>query len=406
MRISENGIALIKMFEGLELDSYQDIAGVWTIGYGHTETAGPDQHISEREAEELLRHDLDPRERAVQQLSNVPLNQNEFDALVSFVFNVGIGGFKGSTARRRLNRNDRVGAADALTWWNKATVDGNLREVTGLTRRRAAEKALFLTPVEPPVVNDPKDIAENSRITPTEEAPRRESLGESRTIQGATIAGGAGAAASTIGKDSAEELDKVETNIQDGTGLTEKPAGEGLPGDGATTDGAAPGDGAGSSADGVPGGGTATDDGTPTDGATTDDATPDGATTDGSTDSGATDGGSAAGGATDGATADAGAAAGSTDAGDGTVAGGGGAATGATGDSLGEGAAASDAAPAVEGAPADGTARTIEMGVERPSKHEKHAVDAQLQFALLIIIVLSALYVIVARIDDWWRYRR
>ena len=331
MKISEAGIALIRRFEGLELESYQDIAGVWTIGYGHTETAGPNQKINEREAEELLRRDLAPRERAVEQLVSVGLNQNEFDALVSFVFNVGANAFKNSTARKRLNRNDRIGAGEALTWWNKATVSGVLREVRGLTRRRAAEKALFLTPVNPPIVNKPDNIAENSRITPTEEAPRRESLGESRTIQGATVAGGAGAAASTIGRDSAEELDQLEENIEQGTGLTEKPADQG--------------------GLGAPGGGAPAPDPS---------------------------------------------------------------AGGATGEAPAE-PPADDGAPADEGAPemtpdgppgVDDTVTTIEMGPERPSKHEKHAVDAQLQFALLVIILLSALYIVFARVDDWWKFRR
>lgn len=326
MKISEAGIELIRRFEGLELESYQDIAGVWTIGYGHTETAGPNQKINEREAEELLRRDLAPRERAVEQLVSVGLNQNEFDALVSFVFNVGANAFKNSTARKRLNRNDRLGAGDALTWWNKATVSGVLREVRGLTRRRAAEKALFLTPVNPPIVNKPDNIAENSRITPTEEAPRRESLGESRTIQGATVAGGAGAAASTIGKDSAEELDQLEENIEQGTGLTEKPVDQG--------------------GLGAPGGAEAPN---PSAGGTTDEAPAE--------------------------------------------------------------PPAEDGAPATETPPAeapagDGAITTIEMGPERPSKHEKHAVDAQLQFALLVIILLSALYIVFARVDDWWRFRR
>lgn len=326
MKISEAGIELIRRFEGLELESYQDIAGVWTIGYGHTETAGPNQKINEREAEELLRRDLAPRERAVEQLVSVGLNQNEFDALVSFVFNVGANAFKNSTARKRLNRNDRLGAGDALTWWNKATVSGVLREVRGLTRRRAAEKALFLTPVNPPIVNKPDNIAENSRITPTEEAPRRESLGESRTIQGATVAGGAGAAASTIGKDSAEELDQLEENIEQGTGLTEKPVDQG--------------------GLGAPGGAEAPDP----------------------------------------------------------------SAGGATGEAPAE-PPAEDGAPATETPPAeapagDGAITTIEMGPERPSKHEKHAVDAQLQFALLVIVLLSALYIVFARVDDWWRFRR
>ncbi|MCB2097226.1 MAG: glycoside hydrolase family protein [Parvularculaceae bacterium] len=357
MKISEAGIDLIKRFEGLELESYQDIAGVWTIGYGHTETAGPNQKINEREAEELLRRDIAPRERAVEQLAGVSLNQNEFDALVSFVFNVGAGAFKNSTARKRLNRNDRLGAAEALTWWNKATVGGVLREVRGLTRRRAAERALFLTPVNPPIVNKPEDIAENSRVTPVEEAPRRENLGDSRTIQGAAVAGGAGAAASTIGKDSAEELDHIETNIEQGTGLTEKPADQG---------------GLGGDTPGAPNAGGDIGDGSSDDG--TSDA-PD-ASADGASDGGVTpdDGG------TDGAAADSG-----TDGGDAPV-----------------------TNPENPDAPTagDATIQSIEMGQERPSKHEKHAVDAQLQFALLVIIVLSALYIVFARIDDWWKYRR
>ncbi len=224
MKTSENGVELIKRFEGLELEAYQDIAGIWTIGYGHT---GPDvqpgMKISERDAEELLRRDLKPREQGVESAVKVPLNQNEFDALVSFVYNVGINAFRSSTALKRLNRGDRVGAADALTWWNKATVGGVLREVLGLTRRRAAEKALFLTPTETPQVRDPERIDENSRATPIEDSPRRGNVAESRTVQGATIAGGAGVAASTLGKDTADELDQIETNIENGAGATEKP---------------------------------------------------------------------------------------------------------------------------------------------------------------------------------------
>jgi lysozyme len=366
MRISENGVALIKMFEGLELESYQDIAGVWTIGYGHTETAGPNQKINEREAEELLRRDLEPRERAVAQLVGVSLNQNEFDALVSFVFNVGAGAFKTSTARKRLNRNDRIGAAEALTWWNKATVNGVLREVRGLTRRRAAEKALFLTPVNPPIVNRPDEIAENSRLTPTEEAPRRESLGDSRTVQGAVVAGGAGAAASSIGRESAQDLDQLEKNIEQGTGLTEKPPGQGGIGD------PTPADGTAGATDGALDGGATGGDG-----------------------SAAGDQGSTGGGAEGGAAADDVSGEGST----------GGATAGAddrtTGESLPDAGEDSAAAP-----DAGATTQTIAVEGVRPSAREKNAVDAQLQFALLVIILLSALYIIFARIDDWWKYRR
>ena len=89
MKTSENGVELIKRFEGLELEAYQDIAGIWTIGYGHTGSdVQPGMKISERDAEELLRRDLKPREQAVEGAVKVPLNQNEFDALVSFAYNV------------------------------------------------------------------------------------------------------------------------------------------------------------------------------------------------------------------------------------------------------------------------------------------------------------------------------
>ena len=180
--------------------------------------------ISEREAEALLRRDLRSREDAVERASRVSLNQNEFDALVSFVYNVGAAAFRRSTLLARLNRGNRLGAADAITWWNKATVGGVLREVLGLTRRRAAERALFLTPVAPPLVRQAENIQENSRVTPVEDPPRRGSVAESRTVQGATVAGGAGAAASTLGRDNVEELDQLETNIQDGESPVEDPS--------------------------------------------------------------------------------------------------------------------------------------------------------------------------------------
>ena len=91
MKMSRNGIELLKRFEGLELEAYQDIAGIWTIGYGHTgNDVQPGMRISEREAEDLLRRDLRSREDAAERLTSVPINQNEFDALVSFIYNVGL----------------------------------------------------------------------------------------------------------------------------------------------------------------------------------------------------------------------------------------------------------------------------------------------------------------------------
>lgn len=158
MKTSPAGVALIKLFEGLELDAYQDIAGVWTIGYGHTETAGPNQKISPEQAEDLLRRDLIPREQALsgwQVEWGVELNQNQFDALISFIYNSGFSGFKTSTAAKRLKKADHAGAAEALTWWNKAKVNGVLREIDGLTRRRAAERSLFLTRPSGETSNNP-----------------------------------------------------------------------------------------------------------------------------------------------------------------------------------------------------------------------------------------------------------
>ena len=153
MKTSSRGIALIKEFEGLELKAYKDVAGVWTIGYGHTKgfrkgRFHPEYKITECEANDLLIADLQLFEDAINDAVIVNLNQNQFDALASFTFNVGIGGFRSSTALKRLNKRDLLGAAKALTWWDKARVNGRLRVVHGLVRRRNRERDLFLTPIK------------------------------------------------------------------------------------------------------------------------------------------------------------------------------------------------------------------------------------------------------------------
>lgn len=149
MKTSANGISFIKRWEGLVTRAYRDVAGVWTIGYGHTQgfktgRFSADCEIKPFEAETLLRADLREREETVCALISVGLNQNEFDALVSFEFNTGA--LERATALKLLNVGDRLAAANALTWWNKARVKGQLVEIPGLTRRRAAEADLFLTP--------------------------------------------------------------------------------------------------------------------------------------------------------------------------------------------------------------------------------------------------------------------
>ncbi|MCP5432793.1 MAG: lysozyme [Alphaproteobacteria bacterium] len=211
MKINHDGLELIKTFEGLRLQAYQDAVGVWTIGYGHTRTARPGKQITESDAEDLLRQDLDGFEDAVSRLVKVPLNENEFSALVSLTFNIGEGAFSKSTALKRLNAGDRKGAADAIEWWNKVRQGGQFVELRGLTRRRAAEKALFLKPIAPPVPEpEPQTgLAENTRVAPVEEPDRRGSLSSSRTMQGAGAAGVAGASGAVTA--AAEQLKNVDT---------------------------------------------------------------------------------------------------------------------------------------------------------------------------------------------------
>ena len=138
--ISDTGLALIKRFEGLRLQAYKDPVGVVTIGYGHTKTARLGQQISEADAEALLRQDIEEFEHCVRQVVQVPIEQHQFDALVSFAFNLGCGALGRSTLLDKLNDFDYSGAANELPRWNRA---GN-RVLRGLVRRRAAERDLFL----------------------------------------------------------------------------------------------------------------------------------------------------------------------------------------------------------------------------------------------------------------------
>lgn len=140
MTINSEGVKLIKSFEGMELEAYQDAVDVWTIGYGHTKTVEPGMIITEAKAEELLRQDLEEFEEAVTEAVEVSINSNQFSALVSFCFNLGAGSLFQSTLLKLLNQGDFQGAADQFPRWNKA--GGQVLE--GLTRRRKAERALFL----------------------------------------------------------------------------------------------------------------------------------------------------------------------------------------------------------------------------------------------------------------------
>lgn len=139
MQISKAGLDLIKQFEGLYLKAYRCPAGVPTIGYGHTAGVSMGQTITQQQADDYLRRDVRQFERAVARLVTVPLTQGQFDALVSFAFNLGEGALAQSTLMRLLNAGDYAGAAAQFDRWNKA----GGRVLPGLVRRRAAERALF-----------------------------------------------------------------------------------------------------------------------------------------------------------------------------------------------------------------------------------------------------------------------
>ena len=140
-RTNDAGRAIIKEAEGLVLSSYLCPAKVWTIGYGCTTDVRPGQTISESEAEERLTRDLEDAERCVNNALSVTLTDNQFSALVSFVFNLGCGAFKGSTLFKRLQAGDIPGAAKEFEKWNK----GGGKVLQGLVTRRKAEMDLFLT---------------------------------------------------------------------------------------------------------------------------------------------------------------------------------------------------------------------------------------------------------------------
>lgn len=138
--ISKPGVELIRRFEGLRLEAYCCPAGVLTIGYGHT---GADvtkgKTITLDEAEALLRADLLEFEKRVQQIVTAPLTQGQFDAMVSFAYNIGIGALQRSTLLRTLNAEDYAGASAEFMRWTKA----GAVELPGLVKRRTAEREMF-----------------------------------------------------------------------------------------------------------------------------------------------------------------------------------------------------------------------------------------------------------------------
>lgn len=206
--VPQEAVELIKSFEGIvdgdprtvNLDAYLDPVGIWTIGWGHAvrfrgqflRGAGNrgiaralyPGGITLAQAEALLRGDLVDYASNVQALVKVPVGDAAFGALVSFAFNVGVGALSQSTLLRKLNARDFAGAADQFLVWNKGRKNGVLVELPGLTRRRRAERAMFLgqdwraaarpgAPVLPATVATPRARTTTPKARPTRTPARR-----------------------------------------------------------------------------------------------------------------------------------------------------------------------------------------------------------------------------------------
>lgn len=146
MQVSNKGISLIKQFEGLRLKAYQDSVGVWTIGYGWTQPVdgkkvGPGMQIDRATADRLLKCGVVQYEQGVNQLVKVKITQGQFDALVSFAYNLGLRSLSTSTLLKKLNAGDKAGAADEFGQW----VNAGGKRLNGLVARRAAEREMFLS---------------------------------------------------------------------------------------------------------------------------------------------------------------------------------------------------------------------------------------------------------------------
>jgi GH24 family phage-related lysozyme (muramidase) len=141
-KINAKGLEIIKDFEGCQLKAYVCPSGVLTIGYGHTGDVYEGQTITQAQAEQLLKQDILDFEQGVERLAgSMVQNDDQFSALVSFAYNVGLGALANSTLLRLLNQGKYSEAADQFLRWNK----GDGEELPGLTRRRKAERSLFLS---------------------------------------------------------------------------------------------------------------------------------------------------------------------------------------------------------------------------------------------------------------------
>ena len=139
MNLGYNGTKILKFFEGCKLTAYQDSVGVWTIGYGHTKGVYDGMTITQDEAEQMLLTELEEYEGYIESMVTVPLTQNQFDALVVWIYNLGPTNFRNSTLLKELNAGNYNAAGQEITRWNKA----GGKVLAGLVKRREAEAELF-----------------------------------------------------------------------------------------------------------------------------------------------------------------------------------------------------------------------------------------------------------------------
>jgi lysozyme len=143
-QVTEEGIDLIQSFESCRLKAYDDGVGVWTIGWGTTKGVKRGMTITQEEADRLFEEDLDQFADGVEALVTTDINNNQFSALVSLAYNIGLRAFGRSTLLKRVNARNFAAAADQFLVWNK----GGGKVMRGLTRRRQAERKLFLKPAD------------------------------------------------------------------------------------------------------------------------------------------------------------------------------------------------------------------------------------------------------------------
>jgi lysozyme len=170
MKIGKKGLDLIKSFEGLKLNPYLDSVNIPTIGFGTIRypngkaVSMSDPAITEEKALFFLEHEINEKTSAINKMLKVSVNQNQFDALVSFAYNVGVGALQKSTLLKLLNSGDYAAAAEQFLRWNKA----GGKELAGLTRRRQAERSLFLQPINNSLFDEPSEEEINKKLADIE----------------------------------------------------------------------------------------------------------------------------------------------------------------------------------------------------------------------------------------------